>query len=110
MFARWVEDEHGADPGHWGAKNWNMFLVTRAAMEKTMDNAKTEQRLDTLEATVADLKRRLDATGDEPRTKDWRRTFGMSANDPEFDAMIEAGKAYRKSQRWEDEPDAGAGH
>ena len=79
-------------------------------MENPMDDTRTEQRLETLEATVADLKRRLDASGANPRTKDWRRTFGMSANDPEFDAMIEAGKAYRKAQRWEDELDAGAGH
>ena len=75
-----------------------------------MHDTKTEQRLDTLEATVAEIKTRLEASDAEPRKKDWRRTFGMSADDPEFDAMIEAGREYRKAQRWEDEPDAGAGH
>jgi hypothetical protein len=69
-----------------------------------------EQRLERVETELADLKRRVlagDAT--PPRKKDWRRTFGMSANDPEFDEMVRLGAEYRKAQRWEDEPDAGAG-
>ena len=39
-----------------------------------------------------------------------RSIRGMSANDPGFDEMVRLGAEYRKAQRWEDEPDAGAGH
>jgi hypothetical protein len=70
---------------------------------------KIEKRLERVEAELAALKKRLE-TGDIPRAKDWRRTFGTSANDPEFDEIVRLGQEYRKAQRWEDEPDAGAGH
>lgn len=68
-----------------------------------------EKRLERVEAELADLKRRVEASA-VPLQKDWRKTVGMSANDPEFDEMIRLGREYRKSQRWEDEPDAGTGH
>lgn len=67
-----------------------------------------EKRLEDLEKKVADLTRILAPL--TKRDKDWRRTVGMSANDPEFDEMVRLGAEYRKSQRWEDEPDAGTGH
>ena len=68
-----------------------------------------EKRLERVEAELAELKRRVELS-DQPRAKDWRRTVGMSANDPEFEEMVRLGREYRKAQRWEDEPDAGAGH
>lgn len=69
-----------------------------------------EKRLERVEAELAALKRRLDAAVGAERSKDWRRTFGMSANDPDFDEMIRLGKEYRQAQRAEDEPDADPGH
>ena len=68
-----------------------------------------ETRLERVEAELADLKRRVELS-DRPRAKDWRRTVGMSANDPEFEEMVRLGREYRKAQRWEDETDAGTGH
>ena len=68
-----------------------------------------EKRLERVEAELADLKRRVEA-GAVARQKDWPRTVGMSANDPEFDEMLRLGREYRKAQRCKDEPDAGAGH
>jgi hypothetical protein len=73
-------------------------------------NTPIEKRVEALEQKVADLTRFVAAdTADKP-SKDWRRTFGMSANDPEFDEMIRLGKEYRQAQRAEDEPDANPGH
>lgn len=72
-----------------------------------------EDRLARVEAELADLKRRVDAGGAATGPKDpyaWRSTVGMSANDPGFEEMVRLGREYRKAQRWEDEPDAGAGH
>ena len=70
-----------------------------------------EKRLERVEGELAALKRRLDAAvGAGPGKMDWLSTFGMSANDPEFDEIVRLGSEYRKSQRWEDEPDSGTGH
>ena len=41
---------------------------------------------------------------------DWLQTFGMSANDPELGEIVQLDRAYRKAQRWEDEPDLVLGH
>ena len=61
-----------------------------------------EKRLERVEAELADLERRVES-GAAPRQKGWRKTVGMSANDPEFDEMIRLGREHRKSQRWADE-------
>ncbi len=34
-----------------------------------------------------------------PVKKDWRRTVGMFANDPTFEAAVAAGRAYREADR-----------
>jgi len=69
-----------------------------------------EKRLDALEQKVSELTRLVSAGTATKPAKDWRRTVGMSVNDPEFEEMARLGREYRKAQRWEDEPDAGAGH
>ena len=70
-----------------------------------------EKRLEIVESELADLKKRVaDNEAAGARKKDWRRTFGMSSNDPEFEEIVRLGQEYRKAQRWEDEPDAGVGH
>ena len=70
-----------------------------------------EKRLERVEVELSALKLRFDAVaGAKPGRMDGLQTFGMSANDPEFDEMIRLGSEYRKSQRWEDEHDADPGH
>jgi len=50
----------------------------------------------TLKERVEILERRIDELSADPaRAKDWRRTFGMSADDPGFDEMIELGRKAR---------------
>ena len=53
-----------------------------------------EKRVASLEREFADFKQRLGAA---PAT--WRETFGMFADDPEFDEIVRLGKEYRKKQR-----------
>ena len=69
-----------------------------------------EKRIEVLEQKVADLTRLVTSEPTAKPAKDWRRTVGMSANDPGFDEMIRLGKEYRQAQRAEDEPDADSGH
>ena len=57
-----------------------------------------EERVATLEQEVAELKEKL---GLKKVEKDWRKTFGMSANDPGYDEMVRLGREYRESQREE---------
>ena len=53
-----------------------------------------EKRVASLEREFEDFKKRLGAS---PTT--WRETFGMFADDPEFDEIVRLGKQYRKKQR-----------
>ena len=73
-------------------------------------NSPIENRLEALEKKVADLARLVTSDRTAKPDQDWRRTVGMSANDPGFDEMIRLGKEYRQAQRAEDEPDADSGH
>ena len=68
-----------------------------------------DKRLERVEAELSALKRRVEAR-ELSRTKDWRRTVGMSVNDPEFEEIARLGREYREAQRWENEPDADSGH
>jgi hypothetical protein len=67
-----------------------------------------EARVEELERKVDDLTRQIGPL--TKPVKDWRRTVGMSAGDPEFEEITRLGREDRKSQRWEDEPDADPGH
>lgn len=58
-----------------------------------------EHRVDNLEKEIDDLKK---AIGISPGRKDWRKTFGMSQNDPGFDEMIQFGRDIRERDREED--------
>ena len=51
-----------------------------------------EERVAILEKELTHLKQLIQSTHLE---KDWRKTFGMSANDPGFDEMIRLGRAIR---------------
>lgn len=55
-----------------------------------------ERRVETLEREVQMLKEQLAKGNGE---KDWRSTFGMFANDPEFAEIIRLGREYREEER-----------
>lgn len=51
-----------------------------------------ERRISDLEKEVAELRKLVATSHDRPH---WRKTFGVFANDPFFDAMVERGKEWR---------------
>ena len=53
-----------------------------------------EERVTILEKELTNLKHLIKE--DAPSEKNWRKTFGMSANDPGFDEMIQLGKEVRE--------------
>ncbi len=54
--------------------------------------ATLKERVEILERQVREL---ATAKSTTVKDKDWRRTFGMSANDEGFDEMVELGKKAR---------------
>jgi len=66
-----------------------------------------EERVATLEQELSKLKHLVQKTWS---AKDWRKTVGMSANDPGFDEMIRLGRAIRAQDQEDDAGDAGIGH
>lgn len=63
-----------------------------------------EARIEALERQVTELRNRITLGG---RTKDWRRTIGMFANDPVFDEIVRLGREWRESQNEIDLPEEG---
>ena len=61
-----------------------------------------EQRVEVLEQKLAELTRLIMSDPTSKPDKDWRRTFGMSANDSGFDEMVRSGKEYRQSLKAEE--------
>jgi hypothetical protein len=57
------------------------------------------QRIEALERELSEIKAALDKP---PRTKDWRRTIGMSKDDPGFEEMIRLGREIREAERNEE--------
>ncbi len=58
-----------------------------------------EERVTILEKELTDLKQLIQSTHIE---KDWRKTFGLSANDSGFDDMIRLGREIRKQDQEDD--------
>ena len=59
----------------------------------------------TLKDRVEILERKIEQLSAAPiRNKDWRRTFGMSADDPGFDEMIELGRKARATANRQKKP------
>ena len=58
-----------------------------------------EERVATLENELSNLKKAVDAVSTD---KDWRKSFGKSANDPGFDEMIGLGAAIRAEDHEDD--------
>lgn len=74
-------------------------------------NASIAERVETLEHEMAEVRKSLPPLGGASQ-QDWMSTFGMFANDPLFEAAMDAGESWRKQQTWEKESrvaeDAGA--
>jgi hypothetical protein len=66
-----------------------------------------EERVTLLEKELANLQHLIQ---DIRNKKDWRKTVGMSANDPGFDEMIRLGRAIRIQDQEDDASDAGLGY
>ena len=64
-------------------------------------NESLEQRVETLEKQIADLRQQL--AEQKPREKDWRRSIGAFANDPEYDRAMQLGREWREAQTYEKE-------
>ena len=58
------------------------------AMSQTL-----EQRVEGLEKKLADLTAQFRDV--PPGKRDWRRTFGLSHDDPGFEEMVQLGREYR---------------
>jgi hypothetical protein len=60
-----------------------------------------------LEKRVADLEKKVAEMSAEPtrlvRKKDWRRTFGIFKDDPDFEEAVRLGREYREQQTYEKE-------
>jgi len=57
-----------------------------------MSVAELEKRVSALERELAELRKLV---AKEPDQHAWRKTFGVFANDPFFDAMVERGREWR---------------
>jgi hypothetical protein len=55
-----------------------------------------KERVELLETQVHQLSKIVGAGKSARGPKDWRKTIGMSANDPEFDEMIRLGAEIRR--------------
>ena len=63
--------------------------------------ATLEQRLEVLEKQVADLNHQLEEF--RPRKKDWTKSFGIFANDPDHESAARLGREWREAQTYEKE-------
>ena len=64
-------------------------------------NESVEQRLEALEKEIAELREQLAEM--KPREKDWRRSIGAFANDPDYDRAMRLGREWRESLTYEKE-------
>ena len=71
-------------------------IGSRAAMNETL-----EQHVEALEKQVAEMREQLAKL--KPREKDWTKSFGIFANDPDHDLAVKLGREWRESQTYEKE-------
>jgi hypothetical protein len=69
------------------------------AMREIEMSTDLEQRVTALENDMSDVKQRL---GEGRPQKDWRKTVGMSKDDPGFEEMIQLGREIREQDREND--------
>ena len=62
-------------------------------MGRIMSVVELEKRVIALERELAELRKLVLM---HPEESGWRKTFGVFANDPFFDAMVERGKEWRE--------------
>jgi hypothetical protein len=62
------------------------------------DDDAIERRLAAIEATLAEIQRRLGEPPDQPRTG-WRRIVGSMRDEPGFEEMLKYGREYRMADR-----------
>lgn len=60
-----------------------------------MLNQKLEERVETLERQFAEFKQQMSSPA---APGDWRETFGMFRDDPEFDEILRAGREFRQRE------------
>ena len=65
-----------------------------------------EERLDALEAEVAELKAQLTREKSLNGLPWWEQRFGAFADSPEYEELTRLGREYRESLRPKDQPDA----
>jgi hypothetical protein len=70
-------------------------LVYLPGMSQTL-----EKRVEELEKKVAELSAKPARL---TRKKDWRRTFGIFKDDPDFEEAVRLGREYREQQTYEKE-------
>lgn len=62
-----------------------------------MSTEQLEQRLSNLEQAVTRIAEKLDRLLPTTKKRSWEEAAGIFANDPIFDEIVEAGRAYRRS-------------
>lgn len=62
-----------------------------------MSTEQLEQRLSNLEQAVNRITEKLDQLLPATKKRSWEDAAGTFANDPLFDELVEAGRAYRRS-------------
>jgi predicted nucleic acid-binding Zn-ribbon protein len=60
-----------------------------------------EQRVAELEKQVSDLNRQLQE--DQPRKKNWEKSFGIFKDDPHYESAMKLGREWREAQTYEKE-------
>jgi hypothetical protein len=75
----------------------NAFIFLSAGV--IVMNTTIEERVAMLEKELTKLKQLIQGAR---VAKDWRKTFGMSANDPGFDEMIRLGREIRAQDQEDD--------
>lgn len=56
-----------------------------------------EQRVEQLEKELAQLKQKVQSKDDQSEQLWWEKLVGVFADDPDFEAAVESGRAYRQS-------------
>ena len=83
------------------AANWVLQVRVLNCDGSFGDMTTIEERLNSLEQEVAELKALLDLA--KPVKKDWESTVGAFQDDPLFVEAMKLGRKYRESQRLPDD-------
>ena len=87
-----------------GTSRLGVHTKTAEKAEVANMSATLETRVEALEQEVTGIKTMLGGQ----RVKDWRRTFGMSRNDPAFEELVRLGHEIRGQQKEGGTPGVGS--